>query len=321
MAPPLIYTVGRVIADLYANEVNVPLPAVRSFSKYVGGSSANTAVGLARLGDPVGLIARVGADPMGDFIRDALRREGVNVEMLSTHPSQATGLALAALFPPNDSHVWFCGVPNANAGLSVAGINFAAVRSASALVLAGTLLAEEPGRSAALALLTVARQAGVPVILDVDWRPSFWARPDEVQALYARALADVSVVLANEPELELVGGTPDRERACQTLLDLGVSEVVAKRGAAGSWDVTPQGVVYMPAFSISVLNTLGAGDGFAAGYVHGYVAGWSAEERLRWASACGALVVSRHSCAEAMPTRLEVETFLSKHGKEVRRDG
>ena len=311
MAGTMIYTMGRAIADLYGNEINVPLEKVGSFRKYVGGSSANTAVGLARLGDSVGLIGRVGNDAMGRFIRETLQGEHVDVTMLSLDPDVSTGIAFAALSPPNDSSVWFCGVPNANARLSVGDLDFQAITSASALVIAGTIFAQEPGRSAALAMVEAVSRLGIPVALDVDWRPMFWTNPDAADAIYARVLAGSAVVLANEPELALVGHSTKLDEAARRLFDFGVTEVVAKRGAQGSWYLTPHLKLHQSSYSVAVQNTLGAGDGFAAGYIHGYVAGWNPEERLRWASACGALVVSRHSCSDAMPTHDEVVKFLA----------
>lgn len=320
MDRPIIYTMGRVIADLYAEQMNVPLPEVETFRKYVGGSSANTAVGLARLGNGVGLIARVGTDPMGEFIISQLQSEGVNVDRVQQDPTIDTGIAFAALFPPGDSKVWFCGVPNANARLALNGFSAELFDGVRVLVVAGTIFAQEPARSTAFALLEIAYQRGITVVLDVDWRPMFWLGQDEVNNILERALQMATVVLANESELELVGHTTDPVDASHRVLKNGVSEVVAKRGAEGSWYFTRAGSIHVPAFQVTVMNTLGAGDAFGAGYVHGYLQGWSVERRLRWANACGAIVVGRHSCSDAMPTRQEVEEFLSHQQSEVAHD-
>lgn len=310
MAGGLVYTVGRVIADLYAAEVSTPIEHAASFRKYVGGSSANTAVGLARLGRATGVVGRVGRDPMGVFIEETLQREGIDTTMLRFDPEYQTGLAFAALYPPNDSHVWFCGNPNANSRLAVEDLEFRSLAEARALVIAGTALAREPARSTVLALAHFATIVQVPVVLDVDWRPVFWEYPDQALAVYTKMLGLTQVVLANEPELAVVGGTPDMRQAAEHLLQLGVSEVVAKRGSQGAWSFAPhRDPVFAPAFSVPVLNTLGAGDAFAAGYVHALLSGWDVHERLTWANACGAIVVTRHSCSEAMPTAAEVKAL------------
>ncbi|MCY0878703.1 MAG: 5-dehydro-2-deoxygluconokinase [Firmicutes bacterium] len=317
MARPLVYTVGRVIADLYADKVSTPMEQAASFRKYVGGSSANTAVGLARLGRPTGVVARVGRDPMGTFIAETLQREGIDTTMLRLDPQYQTGIAFAALYPPNDSQVWFCGNPNANSRLAVEDLDFDALKEARALVIAGTALAREPARSTVLALAHVAATAQIPVVLDIDWRPVFWERSDEALSVYDKLLPLSQVVLANEPELTVVGDSHEMQDAAARLLGLGVGEVVAKRGKEGAWSFGPhRDPVFVPAFSVPVLNTLGAGDAFAAGYVHGLLAGWEVHERLKWANACGAIVVTRHSCSEAMPTAAEVEALCRRGERE-----
>lgn len=310
MAGPVIYTVGRVIADLYAEQMHVPLSQVESFRKYVGGSSANTAVGLARLGCSVGLIARVGSDPMGEFIREKLQQEGIDTTMLVNDSEFFTGLAFAALFPPDDSKVWFVGIPNANANLCVDDVDPELLQRAQAIVIAGTALASESSRLAVRKILQIAQENRIAVVFDVDWRPVFWHDSRHARAVYQDIMRQVTVVLANEAELTFVGQSESMQEAVGAVLDLGVAEVVAKRGKAGSWYFTATESLFMPAFSVEVLNTLGAGDGFGAGYTYGLAAGWAPSRRLQLASACGALVVSRHSCSEAMPNLAEVMDLI-----------
>ncbi|WP_029422817.1 5-dehydro-2-deoxygluconokinase [Alicyclobacillus macrosporangiidus] len=311
MAGPTVYTLGRLIVDLYANQIGVPLSQVSSFNKYLGGSAANTAVGLARLGASVGLISRVGPDEFGKFLRDRLQQEGVDTGMLATDPVYPTGLAFAALFPPNDSQVLFYRKPCADANLSLVDIDFERLREARMLVVACTALAVSPGREAALAALEANRNSGGVNVLDLDWRPMFWASPEEAHLYYRTAMRLADVVLANEPELEFAGGSSDPDEAAQSILKLGVREVVAKRGGAGVRYYGPEGFFQVPAVRVEVMNTLGAGDGFGAAYTYGLLEGWPVERRLQFAAAAGAIVVSRHSCSEAMPTRAEVESLLA----------
>lgn len=311
MAGPTVYTLGRLIVDLYANQIGVPLSQVSSFNKYLGGSAANTAIGLARLGASVGLISRVGPDEFGKFLRDRLQQEGVDTGMLATDPVYPTGLAFAALFPPNDSQVLFYRKPCADANLSLVDIDFERLREARMLVVACTALAVSPGREAALAALEANRNSGGVNVLDLDWRPMFWASPEEAHLYYRTAMRLADVVLANEPELEFAGGSSDPDEAAQSILKLGVREVVAKRGGAGVRYYGQEGFFQVPAVRVEVMNTLGAGDGFGAAYTYGLLEGWPVERRLRFAAAAGAIVVSRHSCSDAMPTRAEVEALLA----------
>ncbi|QSO51332.1 5-dehydro-2-deoxygluconokinase [Alicyclobacillus curvatus] len=315
MTQPEVYTLGRLIVDLYASEIGVGLDEVGSFRKYLGGSAANTAIGLARHGASVGLISRVGPDDFGVYLRNQLQKERVDTEMVNVDRKFPTGLAFAALFPPNDSKVLFYRKPCADANLSLGDIRFDKLKNARMLVVACTALAVSPGREAALAALEANRAAGGINVLDIDFRPIFWADEAEAKLYYRAAIRMSDVVMANEPELEFAGGSAHPAEAAANLLDLGVKEVVAKRGSEGCLYFSPSGNLQVPAVPVDVLNTLGAGDGFGAAYTFGLLQGWDVQRRLEYAAAAGAIVVSRHSCSEAMPTRKEVEDLLAANVK------
>ncbi|MCL5066375.1 MAG: 5-dehydro-2-deoxygluconokinase [Firmicutes bacterium] len=312
MASPVVYTLGRCIVDLYGEETGVEFEQVHRFAKYVGGSAANTAVGLARLGLATGLISRVGEDRFGRYLLAALAEEGVDARMVGRDPVLPTGLAFAALKPPEDSDVVFYGNPNANQGVSIQDLDWSAIASAKYLVVGGTALAASPAREAVLMAMAHHRRTGGMNLLDVDWRPMFWSDPGTADFYYHLALQYTDVVLANAPELALVGGSADARQSAMALKAEGVREVVAKQGAQGVRHFGPDGECQIPALQVSVVNTLGAGDGFAAGLVAALEEPWTVPERLRFAAATAALVVSRHSCSEAMPRRAEVEALLAQ---------
>jgi len=311
MGQPVVYTLGRLIVDLYANELGVPLSKVTSFNKYLGGSAANTAVGLARHGMSVGLISRVGDDEHGTFLRNTLAQERVDTRMVQTDPDYPTGLAFASIHPPSDSTVLFYRKPCADANLSVRDIDETALTGARALVVACTALAVSPGREAALKALTVNRRSGGLNILDIDWRPSLWSNSDDARIYYELAMQLADVVIANEAELEFVGVVPNPAEAARRVMEYGPKKVVAKRGGGGVLHFEAGEELYVPAVRVEVVNTLGAGDAFAAGYVCGLIEGWPLEKCLQYAVTSAAIVVSRHSCSSAMPTRAEVEAFDS----------
>lgn len=308
------YALGRVIVDLYADELNTALAEVSAFRKYLGGSAGNTAFGLARLGARTGLISRVGNEEFGRFLLARLEQVGVDTGMVKVDPTYLTGLAFAALFPPGDSKVLFYRKPCADNQLQVTDIDPA--RLGGILVLAATALAETPVRDAALYALQANREAGGTNIMDVDWRPGLWADPDHTAPVYYRqALSLVDIVLANEPELAFIGQMDDPEAAARRVLALGPKRVVAKRGAAGVMLFGEGGPLTVPPFKVEVMNTLGAGDAFGAGFTYSLLQGWPMERCLTFANACGAIVVSRHSCSEAMPTRQEVEDLIAAQGR------
>lgn len=309
-----VYTLGRLIVDLYADQLHTPLAEVQSFSKYLGGSAANTAVGLARLGAKAGLISRVGPDDFGAFLLDTLVREGVDTGMVRRDSKHPTGLAFAAIFPPGDSKVLFYRKPCADMRLSVDDLDMERVRAAKILAVAATALGESPSREAVFAALEERRRSGGLNVIDVDWRPMLWDDHHAARVYYRQALKLTDIVIANEPELEMAGESSDPERAAENLLRLGVRQVVAKRGGDGVMLFGEGGPVKVDPFRVEVMNTLGAGDAFGAAYLFGLLQGWEAEERLRFANAAGAIVVTRHSCSEAMPARQEVEELLAREG-------
>lgn len=311
MAGPLVYTLGRLLVDLYGVETGRPLESVETFKKYLGGSAGNTAVALSRLGTDSGLISRVGADPLGTYLLNVLRNEGVSTAMVHRDPEHPTGVVFAALSPPADSEVLFYPKDPAYRFLQVDDVDWLALERAEALVVAGAAFCQEPTRSAALAALTHRRQAGFGLnVVDVDWRPGFWTSWDEAHEVYEHAFAFTDIVLANEPELAFAGRSDEPETASQNLLQLGPREIVAKRGGAGAWSITKADTIRHPGFTVAVVNTLGAGDAFGAAYVHGHLNGWPAAQRLAFATAAGAIVVSRHSCSQAMPRVDEVQELL-----------
>lgn len=308
-----VYCLGRVIVDLYADQLHTSLDEVSSFRKYLGGSAGNTAFGLARLGASVGLISRVGPDEFGTFLLHRLEGEGVSTEMCRVDPEKPTALAFAALFPPGDSRVLFYRKPCADNQLSLHDIELE--RLGGTLVVAATALAESPAREAALFALQANRQRGGQNVIDLDWRPNLWADHTVARLYYQIALAMTDTVLANEPELAFAGESDDPATAAQRIMALGPSRVVAKRGSEGVLCFEAGQRLSILPFQVTVMNTLGAGDGFGAAYCYATMQDWPQERCLTFAAAAGALVVSRHSCSEAMPTRQEVDALMAAQGR------
>lgn len=339
-----VFTIGRVLVDLYANELHRPLDEVETFSKYLGGSAGNMAVGLARLGHKTGLISKVGDDPHGVFLRRYLEESGVDTRFVGTDPKYRTALVFAALFPPADSRILFYRDPCADTEVRIEDVDVDVVADAELLVVTGTALARSPMRETVLHLMRERRRRGKRNVMDVDYRPVLWRDGSEMVLYYDLAVRMTDVLIGNELEIAFVreavraggqggdavlerlrmpgaaGGTPEKHRfereelvaAARDLVAEGVGVVVVKVGAAGSFAVTADGIYEAAGFPVDVVNTLGAGDGFAAGYCSGLLKGWDLERCLRRGNAVGAIVVSRHGCAPAIPTLDELEAFLAE---------
>jgi 5-dehydro-2-deoxygluconokinase len=308
-----VVTLGRVGVDLYPGQSGVGLAEVRNFTKYLGGTAGNVAVAGARLGLRTAVLSGVGPDPFGDYVRAALTGFGVDAGLVTTVPGTQTPVVFCELFPPDDFPIHFyrrpvapdeCLTPDLLDVPAVA----AAVRSARALWITGSALAVEPTRSTVFAALE--QRAGAEVWFDLDWRPGFWADPAEAPGLYARALSYATVAVGNREEVEVAVGSADPETAAGLLLRRGVRTAVVKQGPGGALARTAREQQVAPPVPVKVVNGLGAGDAFGGALCAGLVAGDPLSEVLRAANAAGAIVASRLACADAMPTRAEIDAVL-----------
>ncbi|HEY5837347.1 5-dehydro-2-deoxygluconokinase [Streptomyces sp.] len=306
-----VLTLGRVGVDLYPEQSGVPLGDVTTFAKFLGGTAGNVAVAAARLGLRAAVLTGVGDDPFGAYIRTALRRFGVDDALVATVPGLQTPVVFCELFPPDDFPIYFYRRPVApDQCLTPDGLDRAAVRAARALWITGSALAVEPTRSTVFAALEERERLGGEVWFDLDWRPGFWADPGEAPALYARALSYATLAVGNAEEAEVAVGSRDPETAAGLLLRRGVRTAVVKRGPQGVLARTGDALHTVPPVPVKVVNGLGAGDAFGGALCAGLLAGDPLPEVLRAANAAGALVASRLACADAMPTRVEIDALL-----------
>jgi 5-dehydro-2-deoxygluconokinase len=296
-----LITMGRVGVDLYPEQIGVPLAEVRTFAKSLGGSATNVSVAAARLGVRSAVITKVGDDPFGPYVRDALRGFGVDPRWVGTHPTLRTPVVFCEIFPPDDFPLLFYREPKApDMTISADELDLDAIAAARVFWTTGTGLSDEPSRTATLAALG-ARSGGITVH-DLDHRPMFW--PDESEAgVWARAaLAQATVAVGNRDEVAVAVGTRDPHEASAALLDLGVEIAIVKQGPAGVLVRTADGVVEVPPVEVEVVNGLGAGDAFGGALVYGLLQGWEPARAVRLANAAGAYVASKLACADDMPT-------------------
>jgi 5-dehydro-2-deoxygluconokinase len=300
---------GRSSIDLYAHEIGVPITSVKSFDAYVGGCPTNVAVGTRRLGVRSGLITGVGTDQVGDFVLHFLDQEGIDTSAVVRFRERRTSAALLTIQPPDRFPLTFYRDNCADLGLTIDHVRRAP--ASTLLFVTGTGLSEEPSRTATLYAAETARASGTRVILDVDYRSGLWPS-EEAFGANVRALARFAhVAIGTEEELRAATNEADTGDACARMLDTGIELLVLKRGGDGarvfSPDSPPEDVA---PFRITVVNVLGAGDAFASGFIYGHLQGWPAAKAARLGNATGAIVVTRHGCANFMPTIPEVREFL-----------
>jgi 5-dehydro-2-deoxygluconokinase len=305
-----LITMGRVGVDIYPNQIGVPLADVTTFSKFLGGTATNVAVGAARLGNRTAVITKVGDDPFGPFVRRALEGFGVDARFVGTHPKLRTPVVFCEIHPPDDFPLLFYREPTApDMTIEPGELDLDAIRDARVFWTTGTGLAEEPIRSSTLAALA-ARDDGITVH-DLDWRPMFWDEPERAGELQREALSHATVAVGNRDEVEVAVGTRDPVEASQRLLDLGLEIAIVKQGPDGVLARTRDSVVEVPPIRLEVVNGLGAGDAFGGALVHALLHGWEIERAVRLANAAGAYVASQLACADAMPDMHTLDAVLA----------
>ncbi|MGW1747530.1 5-dehydro-2-deoxygluconokinase [Streptomyces sp. NPDC002092] len=308
-----VLTIGRVGVDAYPLQTGVGLAEVTSFGKYLGGSPTNVAVAASRYGHSSAVITKTGRDPFGDFVRQALESYGVDSRFVGTSDIAPTPVTFCEIFPPDDFPLYFYRLPKApDLDITAGELDLGAVRDAAVLWVTGTGLSEEPSRSATLAALAHRAKAGTTVF-DLDWRPMFWADPNQARGFYAQALRHTTVAVGNLDECEVATGEREPYAAAKALLAAGVELAIVKQGPKGVLAMDRDGATAeIPPVPVEVVNGLGAGDAFGGALCHGLLSGWDTRRTVIFANAAGAIVASRLSCSDAMPTEAEVDAKLGE---------
>jgi fructokinase/2-dehydro-3-deoxygluconokinase len=290
-----------------------------------GGTAANTATALARLGVPVEFAGAVGDDAFGRFVARDLEASGVGIRGLVT-VDEPTCQVIAMIEPDGERSlvVW---PPDGGALVRFRpeDVDARLVIEAAWLHTTGMCLRHAPVRDAVLAAMRAARGAGVRVSIDLNLRIELWGLDAERRAAIeaAIALADVVLGQGDEELLPLAGaGTVGAKTALDGAVEAaaarlagGARTVVARLGAGGALACAPGGsITRSPAFPVEAPNPVGAGDAFNGGFVAAMVEGRPLAEALRWGNAVAALRVSRPGGARALPNRAEVEALLAKDG-------
>ena len=331
-----LITIGRSCIDLYGEQVGGRLEDMMSFAKYIGGSPTNTAVGAARLGLRTGLVTRVGADHFGRFISEQLSREGVSTTGVVTDRERLTALVFLGIRDPDTFPLIFYRENCADMALAVDDIDSGFMQSARAVLINGTHLSQTNVFDASVHACRIARAAGARVVFDIDYRPVLWGLTGKdmgenrfvadagVTARLQQVLPLCDLIVGTEEEMHILGGSTDTIAALRAVRAKTSALLVCKCGAHGCSafpaaipDSLDQGVVGR-GFQVEVFNVLGAGDAFMAGFLRGWLRGEPLATSCEYGNACGAIVVSRHGCAPAMPTWDELQLFLDGSARPFR---
>jgi 5-dehydro-2-deoxygluconokinase len=314
-APLDVVVIGRVGADFPPHQIATPLAAVTGFDRTVGGFGGNVSTGLARLGVRVSLVAAVGDDGHGAFIRRFLEDEGVEISSLRTVPDRRTALAFFEVWPPETFPVTFYPSPT-YWSMRIRDLPVAEIRRCRALVVSATALAHDPSRSATKRALRERAQGAAARldsmlpgrVLDLDARAALWSDPADYRREVGSVVDRFDVVVGGAEEFDAAGLDPAR-------VAMTAREVVVKRGAAGVTVMSGAREWQIPGLPVDTLCGLGAGDAFIGAYVAARLSGVKPDAAAARGNAAGAIVATRLGCSAAMPTPDEIDLLLVSHAR------
>lgn len=311
-----IVTLGRAALDLNSIEINRPMEETQSFQKYVGGSPANIAIGSAKLGQKVKFIGKVGDEQHGRYITQYMTDAGVDMsDVVIDDEGRMTGLTFTEILSPSESSIIQYRDNVADLYIKPEEINEETIKNAKSLLISGTALAQSPSREAALYAIEVAHQHNTRVILEIDYRPYTWKSPEETSIYYTLAAQLSDIVIGTRDEFNQLENKDDgnNEETVKALFEHRPQLIVIKHGVQGSHAYTNDGNIYDgKAYKAKVIKTFGAGDSYAAAFLYAINQGKEIEEALKYGAASAAIVVSRHSSSDAMPSVEEIEALMAE---------
>jgi 5-dehydro-2-deoxygluconokinase len=271
---------------------------------------------------------------VGDFILNFLNKETVDTSLVVTKEGRRSSAVILGIEPPDKFPLVYYRDNCADININIDDINKIPFEKTEAILISGTGFSKEPSRSATLYAAERAASEGVKVILDIDYRPDQWPDMQTFGTTIRSVLDHVDILIGTSEEIKAAAFTGkgeakvtdsqvsnyevkgDQDKAVELLLSKGPEIMVLKSGTEGSYlyrkrNSNPE---HVPGFPVEVKNVLGAGDAFASGFIYGFTKGWDWYKCARLGNACGAILVTKHGCANFMPTMDEVERFTDEKG-------
>lgn len=306
--------IGRAGMDFYPDPPGTRTEDATMFFSCLGGSSANIAVAITRLGGQADLVTCVSDDAIGRFAMNQLDHYGIGRRHVRAVAGEARN-SLAVVETRIEDHqsvIYRNGA--ADFEMTQADVEAVDYGAYDALITTGTVFAAEPSRSASFRAFDLARAAGLPLIFDIDYRPYSWPSAQVAADVYSRAGAMCDVIVGNDVEFGFMAGDYDRglDKA-RTLVTDGAKIAVYKMGEQGAITLTSDGETRTGIYPTEALKPTGAGDSFMGGFVSGLADGLPLRDAVLQGSAAAAMVVARVGCAPAMPDRAALDTFLNTH--------
>jgi len=321
---PDVVCLGEALIDFIALESGVSLIEVSGFKKAPGGAPANVGAGLSKLGNPSAFVGKVGDDAFGRFLAKTFADNGVDVSRMLFDATTRTGLAFVSLTADGVPEFMFYRNPSADMLLTADELDAEFIRSARAFHYGSITLISDPSKSATEAAIRHAAEGGLLISYDPNLRKPLWPSESHAKEQMLAAMAYPHVVKMSDEELEFLTGTSDLQEGSERLMGNypNVRLVAVTLGSRGCYFQTPRAEGYAPAFSVDVVDTTGAGDGFVAGMLSCLLASTSGPDDIRklsridlartfrFANAVAGLTTTRRGAISALPSRPEVEKLL-----------
>jgi len=323
-----IICLGRAAVDFYGQQIGSSLENMGSFAKYLGGSSANIAYGCSKLGLNSAMLTRVGDEHMGRFVRNELESVGVDISHVITDKERLTGLVVLGIQDKETFPLIFYRKDCADMAISENDFTKEFIASSRSLLITGTHFSSDSTYQTSMKAIEYAKASDTQVIVDIDYRPVLWGLTElgdgesrfvasnDVSQHLQTILPHCDVIVGTEEEIHIAGGSEDTIVALTKIRQLSNSIIVLKLGPLGCTVITSEIPDSANDFNVikgnqvDILNVLGAGDAFMSGFLRGYLRGESLEKSANYANASGALVVSRHGCAPAIPGEKELLYYI-----------
>ena len=306
--------IGRVGMDLTPTPINTRTEEATQMMVAMGGSSANIAAGLCKLGCKAALLTVVSDDSVGRYCLGQLDRYGIDRRYVKSIKGEIR-TSLAVYETRTEDHQSVIYRNNAaDFQMTIADVEAVDYSRYGALITTGTVFAAEPSRSAAFRAFELARAAGLTIIFDVDYRPYSWPSAAVAQDVLSRAGGMSDIIIGNDEEFGFMAGdfALGHEKA-RALATSGAAIVVYKLGPQGAVTFAAGQEIRTGIFPATAIKPTGAGDSFMAGMMASLAEGRPLREAILRGSACASIVVARPGCAPAMPFTPELEAFLATH--------
>lgn len=313
---------GRIAIDFNPLDYYKTLAESGTFRKYVGGSPANIAVGLSRLGKKCGFFARISHDRFGEFVVNFFKEEGIDTSHIRPCVNgESLGLTFTEILSHDESSILMYRNGVADLSLCPEDIDEDYLKEAKAILISGTALAASPSREAALKAVALAKKNGLRIIFDIDYRAYNWKNEDEIALYYCAVARDSDIILGSREEYDLTErflGLEGTDEASAAYWCAGqASVVVVKHGREGSTAYTRDGNSYsIRPFPVEALKGFGGGDGYASSFLYGILNGLDMMDCLELGSASASMLVASHGCSPDMPTVKELEAFIKKEKEQ-----